>query len=302
MGCGRLCTSCGNAATSMYFWASFVYCVYVYQILAVDYCEDLYPRSPKPHFNDTNSSSYENEYDYDYVVAPQCKGQGDTPLNRQYIAASSVHILNGVMYGLVWIPYFKAHPYDSKKRRFFLLLPEFLNICEASLYVKSASLYGTAYATCQSPHCDLYLEMHIYETIAATLEMIASFGWFWSWYVTYHRGPGKGITVWDPDFLGAVGLIIPSIIYVVYNIQNLTYPEGFFDNYLFVVADILYGIDAPLYLFAALRDAGCFWWLKCVPGCVESLDSQKLLGTGSVSPTPLPLDDAEKSYGTRVIR
>jgi len=291
----------------MYFWASLVYCVYVYQILAIDYCEDLFPRSPLISVNHTNSSGSSedtNGFDYDYEIAPQCKGSGDTPLNRQYIAASSVHILNGIMYGLVWVPYFRAHPDLTRTRKFFLLLPEFLNIIEASIYVKSASIYGEAYGTCQSYDCELFQEMHNYETVAASLEMIASFGWLWSWYVSYHPGRGRGVTLWDPDFLGAVGLIIPSIIYVAYNIMNLLRPEEFYDNYLFLTADVMYGIDAPLYLFAALRDAGFFYWLWCIPGCTDSPERKMFLDTASISPTALPLDDNQENqtgYGTTTI-
>jgi len=276
--------------------------VYVYQIIAVNYCEDMYPHSSLPFFNDTDTNITAPSYDYDYVIAPQCRGKGDTPVNRQFIAASSVHVFNGVMFGLVWVPYFIEHPELSMTFRLLLLLPEFLNICEASLYIKSATLYGEAAETCANLTCDLYTDIHRYETSAAFLEMFASFGWFWSWYVTYLPGPGRGISIWDPDFLGAVGLILPSIIYVAYNIQNILRPDEYKNNSLYEVADLLYGIDAPLYLFAALRDAGCFWWLRFIPGCADPPDRQKLLDTGSVAPAPLPLDDNnnnnQKRYGT----
>jgi len=244
---GKCCTALRATLTSIYFWACLIYCVYVYQILAVNYCETKYPSSPIVFFNDTNTTdSYDAPgYDYDYILAPECRGKGDTPVNRQFIAASSVHVLNGVMFGLVWVPYFLAHPDLSRKFKFCLLIPEMLNIIEASLYISSASLYGEAALTCGDYSCDLYMEVHNRETAASILEMIASFGWLWSWYVSYSHGIGRGVTIWDPDFLGAVGLILPSIIYVLYNIQVLANPESFGTNNLYFVADCMYFVDAP---------------------------------------------------------
>jgi hypothetical protein len=275
----------------------------VFLILSVNYCQKLFPNSPLPptvtnftnitqsrphfaqHFNIADTDDYIPAYDYDYSIAYQCQSKGDTPLNREFIAASIIHVTNGVMFALYWVPYFKKHPETPLWRRVLLLVPEFLNIIEASLYIKSASMYGVASQTCRDYTCDMKLEMHKLETIASVLEMFASIGWFYSWYTTFPPGPGRGLTLWDPDFLAAIGLIVPSILYVVYNVENSFTPLDIPTNNLYLVADVIYTFDAVIYLIAALRDAEFFWWLKVVPGCVKEKGNAELYA--SVSPSSL---------------
>lgn len=287
---GKFCASIKNAGTSLYFWACVVYFGYVCLILVVNYCQDIFPNTPfpnttsfvLPHIRDSFLPSrsplllkkrYDREdlggYDYDYIIAWQCQSKGDTPLNREFISASIIHVVNGIMFAFYWLPYFKKHPETSYCQRGLLLLPEFLNIIEASLYIKSASLYGDASQYCDDYTCSLKVEMHNLETAASVLEFFASLGWFYSWYTTFPRGSGRGLTLWDPDFWAAVGLIVPSIIYVVYNVKDSLDPLDIQTNTLYLVADVIYWFDALVYLIAALRDAEFFWWLKVVPGCVN---------------------------------
>lgn len=209
----------------------------------------------------------DSDYDYDYIIAWQCQSKGDTPLNREFIAASMIHVTNGIMYALYWVPYFKKHPGLSLGRKCVLLFPEFLNIAEASIYIKTATVYGDASISCKSFACPLYEQIRRLETLAAVLEMIASFGWFYTWYTTFPPGPGRGLTLWDPEFVAAVGLIVPSVAYVLFNAKNLLDPEGTSQNTAYLVADVIYAVDALFYLLAALRDTDCLWWLSAVPGC-----------------------------------
>jgi len=317
----KCCYSIKKAVKSLYFWACVVYFGYVCLILEVNYCQDIFPNTPLP--NTTNSSffafpqaqhqhhhhqsrlgrrllddppieqddlvggSSSEGYDYDYVIAWQCQSKGDTPLNREFIAASIIHVTNGVMFAMYWVPYFKKHPETPWWRRCLLLLPECLNIIEASLYIKSASLYGDSSRYCKDYTCALKIEEHNLESTASFLEMFASFGWFYSWYTTFPHGPGRGLTLWDPDFVAALGLIVPSIIYVVYNVQNRLYPENIPTNNLYLVADVIYWFDAVVYLLAALRDAECFWWLKAVPGCAKPSQDVGSIPQPLVSPSSL---------------
>jgi len=63
-------------------------------------------------------------------------------------------------------------------------------------------------------------------------------GWFYTWYSTYPPGPGRGLTLWDPEFLAAVGLIVPSIAYVLFNAKNLTDPQGTMENTMYLVVSL----------------------------------------------------------------
>lgn len=99
---GRCCKSLKRAVTNLYLWACIVYVAYVALILTVNYCQDIFPNSPLPH-NKTLIRALrpnfhhrhvlqisDSDYDYDYIIAWQCQSKGDTPLNREFTAASLV--------------------------------------------------------------------------------------------------------------------------------------------------------------------------------------------------------------------
>jgi hypothetical protein len=46
--------------------------------------------------------------------------------------------------------------------------------------------------------------------------------WVWSWALTFPRTRGRGLSLQDPDFFAIVLLVVPSIMYVVYNAEILT--------------------------------------------------------------------------------
>lgn len=77
-------------------------------------------------------------------------------------------------------------------------------------------------------------------------------GWFYTWYSTFPPGPGRGLTLWDPEFLASVGLIVPSIAYVLFNAKNLVYPEGTMANtvYLVVYLLVMMYFKTCMYVFA----------------------------------------------------
>lgn len=82
-----------------------------------------------------------------------------------------------------------------------------------------------------------------------------------SWYMTYTRTLGRGFTFDDPDTIAYLTTTISSLIYVLYNIQINLHPQDYGKNLLYQSGDILYFIGACYYIFAALRDENCFWFL-----------------------------------------
>jgi len=109
---GRCCKSLKRTGTNLYFWACVVYVAYVTLILTVNYCQDIFPNTPLPHnktlrtlrpnFHRHVLQMSDSDYDYDYIIAWQCQSKGDTPLNREFIAASMVpddrlDILNSIL-------------------------------------------------------------------------------------------------------------------------------------------------------------------------------------------------------------
>ena len=98
-----------NAATSMYFWACIVYVVYASQILAIDYCTDQYSEA-------------------------HCSSLGWGTVNQQFLAAAIVHLVNALMYLASWYGFLGSY---SKGLIFLILLPDFLNIAEACIYLRT---------------------------------------------------------------------------------------------------------------------------------------------------------------------
>lgn len=236
-----------NAFFSWYFWACIVYVIYASQVLAIDYCP----------------------YGEDNIL---CSFTGDTSINQQYIAAGAVHVTNAVQYFISWNRDF-GYPMTN-----LVIIPEVLNIIEASLYLSTATKYANASTECErltnealancsitdddTSSCtvdvcnEIYHPLHRTELAASIIELLASIGWIWSWYQTYIRTPGRGWTLDDPDLFGSFFTFIPSIIYLVYYIQINMDPSQYGTNYLYVTGDILYMVGALGYLLGAWRDAG----------------------------------------------
>ena len=63
------------------------------------------------------------------------------------------------------------------------------------------------------------LYVHDLELAASLIEVIASLGWAYTWWLTYPRGPGRGWTLDDPDLWGILMIVIPSWTYLAYNVM-----------------------------------------------------------------------------------
>ena len=86
------------------------------------------------------------------------------------------------------------------------------------------------------------------------------------WWKTYIRIPGRGLTFDDPDLHANIFILVPSIIYVIYNVQIYLDPTTFGANFLYVQGDILYFVGSLFYLAASLRDNGFFFFMPTAGG------------------------------------
>jgi len=107
-----------------------------------------------------------------------------------------------------------------------------------------------------------------------------------SWYLTYIRTLGRGFTLDDPDTIAWLATSISSVIYMVYNIQINVQPEQYGTNFLYTYGDIVYFVGSCFYIFAALRDENCFWFLPVsgqygiAPGRIEIETNRSLPAFG----------------------
>ncbi len=176
-------------------------------------------------------------------------------LNALYIAAGVIHLVNAFQYIFAWMPlgYGLLHP---------VMIPEYLNIVGAALYLWSASLYDanlTDYTTGADGSVTYgasVLLTHEIETASALIEVLAAVGWCVVWALAYTPGPSRGYTLDDPDFMGNLLILVPSIIYLVYNVQNLTNPASFGTNSLYEIGDTWYFVGSVFFLCSSLRDDG----------------------------------------------
>jgi len=170
------------------------------------------------------------------------------------------------------------------------MIPEYLNIIGASLYLWSASLYNDTITDWTYEGAST-LKVHKIELASSLIEVFAAFGWAIVWAFTYLPRKGRGWTLDDPDFYGNFFIVAPSIMYFVYNIQNLINPSSYNTNTLYKQADWLYFVGALFYMCSALRDDGWFesfpLWNPCTVTCL------RLCGLG-----PAVEGCAERCYGS----
>jgi hypothetical protein len=166
-----------------------------------------------------------------------------------YIVAGVIHLVNALQYIYAWFPlgFGLLSP---------VMIPEYLNVAGAGLYLVGAARYNAAMFSTEVTH-----SIHVIETIASLLEVFAAFGWTAVWWYTFVRGPGRGLTLDDPDFTGNALIVVPSIIYFVYNVNNLIDANNYYEGpnaELYMTADLWYFIGSIIYVFSALRDDGWF--------------------------------------------
>jgi len=190
-------------------------------------------------------------------------------INQMYLGAAVVHLINATMY--IWVWHHEGFPFLS-----VIMIPEVLNMIEASLYITSASMYPSEYS--------IYVDMTGNETditnqndinnvqnielTASLIDWLASFGWVITWYLTYRRTLGRGYTFDDPDIWANITIWAGTLTYVVYNCQIVNDRSEYGTNVLYVTADWIFFVNSLVYIICSLRDAGWFYFYACC-WCLE---------------------------------
>jgi len=187
-------------------------------------------------------------------------------MNKFYIAAAVVHVVNALMY--IWVWRCEGYPFLHR-----IMIPEFLNVIEASLYMVTAMMYSherydnnvsstDVQDTIPTVGDDPVLrDVQRIEMVASCVELLAACGWATTWYITYPRIPGRGWTFDDPDIWANLSIITPGILYIIYNVQLQLHPHIYGANFLYVIADKIYMGNSLLYFICSLRDVGWFWFM-----------------------------------------
>jgi hypothetical protein len=188
----------------------------------------------------------------DAASGKAAKADADAALDTAYKASAVIHLVNAFMYIWAWLPsgYSLLSP---------VLLPDYLNVAGAGCYLWSAWQYA-AMGGVKDP---LTAQVHWAETAAASIELVAAFGWCAQWYATYPRGaPNRGWTLDDPDVLANIFIVVPSIYYVAYNAIILADFKQYNTSTLYVDGNAQYALGSLFYLASSLRDDG---WFSCLP-------------------------------------
>lgn len=152
-----------------------------------------------------------------------CSHRSHSQINHLYIAFAVVHLVNAVQYYWSWLPY--GFRWNS-----VVMIPEYLNMAGALIYLVTA----TDYYRCVDYTSDVTMRVHHLEAAAASIELVAAFGWAVVWWLTFPRASGRGWTLNDPDFWANIFIVAPSLCYLAYNVQILQDPTQYGANFLYV--------------------------------------------------------------------
>jgi len=183
-------------------------------------------------------------------------------INSQYLAANIIHFVNAVLYIWCWV-------HEGWALIHFIMIPEVLNMCEASLYISSSLYYPQegysnytylpdgSYIFINDPVIALVQRI---EFAASLISCFAAFGWCFTWWYSYPRLPGRGFTLDDPDIAALFTIVLGAFMYLGYNAYILHSPDQYGTFALYIQADYLYAVNGILYLITAIRDCGWFYW------------------------------------------
>ena len=237
--------------------ANFVYLAYATLIVLIDFwSQPLASAAFRTGDYNATTQTGDGTDDYNYVQTsdPYTRAVGDT--NTLFVIAGAVHLFNACQYFGVWpaLGYSFLHVYQ---------VPEALNVLGAALYLYTATTYNKMAITGPGRYLDaVTLQSHGVETAAAAIELLAAGGWCAVWWHSHQRGPGRGLTLDDPEFCALVCLVAPSVLYVAYNAVVVRDPTAYYASALasdlFSSGDCIYFAGAVFYALVSFRDAGYF--------------------------------------------
>jgi len=196
------------------------------------------------------------------MVLASAPGVDSDTKNKLYFQFGVVHLVNSFMYIWTW---------EGKSLFDKIMIPEYLNVLGAVLYLWSSTFYGHEYVTDSNTggfSSTFYMERQL-EFWASVIEVFAAFGWIFSWHSEYTKLsarvpgpiPSRGWTFDDPDLSANITIAVAAVIYFIYNCQIVNDYSAYETNMLYKLGDQLYLINSLFYLCAAFRDCHWFWFL-----------------------------------------
>jgi hypothetical protein len=193
--------------------------------------------------------------------------------NTVYVLFGVIHVIDAFLFLFSW---------EDKRFIDVETWPEYLNIAGSFLYLWSSTTYDNLYEIASDGGVSLsadFFKCRQIELVASILEVLATIGWIYVW----HKGlverfgsdfktiPGRGYTVYDPDFHASWTLIGGAVLYLIYNIDLSRDPRRYDTSNVYELADIFYFVNAIAYMLSTLRDLGWFWMFPAL--CTSSEES-----------------------------
>jgi hypothetical protein len=165
-----------------------------------------------------------------------------------------------------------------------LLLPDYLDLFASFWMLLSAMMYNKV---AESDSLEGELVIWRIEVSAWFLELIASFGWVYSWYVDYYEEfgrkpeptPNRGWTLDDPDNLANITNILTAVTFFVYyfNLSSTSDTSSLHEfSDLRHTGESLLLFNAWVYLLVSMRNCDVFWFMP-VWGALSSIETLYLL-------------------------
>lgn len=206
------------------------------------------------------------------VYLIQCTLVVETNMNAPDLDARSIvgnnHILlrlARVFISLMFIMTWK----DGKHWLDSVILADYIDLFASVWMLLAAGMYSNVR---NSDTIDGILVVRRIEVAAWLLEIVASFGWLYSWYITYYEEfgskpeptPNRGWTLDDPDIIANFTNFAIAFTFFLYSYSLLLTPDAsdihdFSD--LHNVGDKLLLFNAWIYLVVSMRDCDVFWFM-----------------------------------------
>ena len=193
----------------------------------------------------------------------------DRVIGQNHILLSVARVLLSIMFLMTWN---RSRPWCDS-----LLLPDYLDLFASIWFVFSCVLYDKV-VDVNSAVGEIVIRR--IEAGAWFIELVASFGWVFSWYAHYMEEHGsslkppanKGWTLDDPDIAALLTNIGTSGIFFVMNMSWLFEVDHSVISDLLALGDSVFLFNAWTYFVVSLRDCDVLWFLPFHWGYLLTFD------------------------------
>ena len=193
----------------------------------------------------------------------------DRIIGQNHVLLSMARVLLSIMFIMTW----------NRSRSWCdsLLLPDYLDLFASIWFVFSCFLYEKVVDVNSAVGETVIRRI---EAGAWFIELLASIGWCFSWYVHYlqqyssAKEPlvNRGWTLDDPDIMALLTNLATSGIFFVINMSLLLEVDHSVVSDMLTLGDSIFIFNAWIYFIVSIRDCDVLWFLPFYWGCLLSLD------------------------------